>query len=267
MKVIALIVALVALGWAFPATETSDADEGRLGRRRVENVDKVVSSHTKLQRIPHRAPPQIYWTHSLAGSLSDHDGIITADTNSTKVTGLGFAQNNSYVATINIGRETLQLIVDTGSSDTWIVQKNYTCLDIDANGDYVQAPVCPVFPCIHYDRPYTKHVSWLRFTARCLCFRSVVQRHFPIRHCPGRSEIRHSLRGRFSSGRPSWIPGYHDCRDNSEEAGVHPCRHGGLQRGWTHQRDPGTCVSHCRSSFQQHELVSEDTWLTSPPQV
>lgn len=33
-----------------------------------------------------------------------------------------------YLAPVTIGGEVFELIVDTGSSDLWVVQKNFTCI-------------------------------------------------------------------------------------------------------------------------------------------
>ncbi|KAK1990816.1 hypothetical protein LX36DRAFT_675664 [Colletotrichum falcatum] len=47
------------------------------------------------------------------------------------VTNLTDSNGYEYIASIIFGSETLQVIVDSGSSDTWAVQKDFICLDHD----------------------------------------------------------------------------------------------------------------------------------------
>ncbi|KAJ6525127.1 acid protease [Mycena capillaripes] len=45
----------------------------------------------------------------------------------------GTAFDEEYLTSVNIGGQHFSLIVDTGSSDTWIVQKGFNCFDLDGN--------------------------------------------------------------------------------------------------------------------------------------
>src|SRR3569833_25660 len=140
--ILALIVAPVTLGWAIPAPEDTALDRRRLNTRRTEKEDNIVTSQVSLRRIAHQSLHlQQYWNHSSAGHLNERSNGIAADVNLTSTTGLTLVQNNSYIASVTIGRETLDLLVDTGSSDTWVIRKDSTCLRPDSRGHFRQASV------------------------------------------------------------------------------------------------------------------------------
>ncbi|KAJ7226970.1 acid protease [Mycena pura] len=54
------------------------------------------------------------------------------------LTGADFEEE--YITNVTVGDQHFSLIVDTGSSDTWIVQKGFTCLDL--SGNPVPQPTC-----------------------------------------------------------------------------------------------------------------------------
>ncbi|KAJ6597804.1 acid protease [Mycena vulgaris] len=56
----------------------------------------------------------------------------------------GAAFENEYLVNITIGGQNFQVIIDTGSSDTWVVHKNFTCFDLSGNS--VPAATCDFGP-------------------------------------------------------------------------------------------------------------------------
>ena len=108
MKATIAFFALLALGLAAPLAV--DAGE------QVTSVDKVSSNHVSLRRI--EASPRSQrpiWSQSLFNS---------ADSNSTNTT---FLFNRNYIAKLSIGKEDFEVIIDTGSSDTWLITDDFLC--------------------------------------------------------------------------------------------------------------------------------------------
>jgi len=126
----------VTLGWALPGPGQpgEDARLGGLGPRRTDTVDQVASHVVSLQRVSHQQHPRTYWANSLARYLENRIDRLAADADPAQWTPLRLVQNNSYTAVIEIGGEKLEVIVDTGSSDTWVLQKNYACYGLDNRG-------------------------------------------------------------------------------------------------------------------------------------
>jgi len=140
---LSLFCTFVALGWALPSPGDSGTEGGRpeMGRRRAMAVDRIVPNVVNLQRISNQPSPRTYWANTMArylGGLVD-GGASAADP--IKSTRLSLVQNNSYVATLEVGGEKVQVIVDTGSADTWVLRKNYTCFGFDNAGNRRQATV------------------------------------------------------------------------------------------------------------------------------
>ena len=135
-----LIVGWVACGLALPGLTPFESESSRAGsQRRPEAIDRVVPNAISLQRISHQTSPRTYWANTLGRYLGDHLGAAAADP--SKPVPLSLVQNNSYVATIGIGEGKVNVIVDTGSADTWVLQKNYTCYGYNSRGVRVKAPV------------------------------------------------------------------------------------------------------------------------------
>ncbi|KAJ7478970.1 acid protease [Mycena latifolia] len=56
------------------------------------------------------------------------DGLIGKGT-TVSLTGANF--DHEYITDVTFGGQTFKLIVDTGSSDTWVIQQGFSCLDPD----------------------------------------------------------------------------------------------------------------------------------------
>ncbi len=92
-------------------------------------VDVVTPNYVEMQRTSGRLPTP-NWQVSLHKDLGD-TWDLTADAVGTKVatTNMTFFHNTNYVVPIKIGKQELLVAVDTGSSDTWVIQNNFTCVD------------------------------------------------------------------------------------------------------------------------------------------
>ncbi|KAJ7478969.1 acid protease [Mycena latifolia] len=64
---------------------------------------------------------------------------------STTVSLAGASFDHEYVTDVTFGGQTFKLIVDTGSSDTWVIQQGFSCLD-PATGDPQPAQSCGLGP-------------------------------------------------------------------------------------------------------------------------
>ncbi|KAJ7087075.1 acid protease [Mycena epipterygia] len=60
-------------------------------------------------------------------------GKRTAPTSSSTVVVDGSDFDEEYLTNVTVGGQHFSLIVDTGSSDTWVAQKGFNCFDIDGN--------------------------------------------------------------------------------------------------------------------------------------
>ncbi|KAJ7473440.1 acid protease [Mycena latifolia] len=56
----------------------------------------------------------------------------------------GAAFDDEYLVNITVGGKKFQVILDTGSSDTWVTHTNFTCFDLDGNS--VPAATCDFGP-------------------------------------------------------------------------------------------------------------------------
>jgi hypothetical protein len=51
---------------------------------------------------------------------------------------------DEYLTDITVGDATFQVVLDTGSSDTWLIQKNFQC--VDSNGKKQSESACAFGP-------------------------------------------------------------------------------------------------------------------------
>ena len=108
MRAIFVYLALGALGSAV----------GVLGQK-----DGPAPNNIKLRRIESSARTRRpLWTRSLRQ-------LDSREANATKFTNTTFLFNRNYVASITLGGQDFEVMLDTGSSDTWVIKSNFTCLD------------------------------------------------------------------------------------------------------------------------------------------
>ncbi|KAF9871875.1 alpha-l-rhamnosidase [Colletotrichum karsti] len=86
----------------------------------------TVSSHVLELRKVDGVSPAETWIRSIRKGPGA-DGLY----NTGHVTNMTFLNGFEYIASIGFGDETLDVIVDSGSSDTWAVQKGFICQDVD----------------------------------------------------------------------------------------------------------------------------------------
>lgn len=74
--------------------------------------------------------PQRNWQKTLHKAVGD-TWDLNSEYNLTKpaTSNMTFLYNTNYAIPISIGDQEFQVTVDTGSSDTWVVQSNFTCVD------------------------------------------------------------------------------------------------------------------------------------------
>jgi hypothetical protein len=70
--------------------------------------------------------------------------------------GVGFAENAAkgieYIIDVEVGDTNYSLIIDTGSSDTWVARSNFACLDINTKASRPQTS-CKFGPLFHGEFP------------------------------------------------------------------------------------------------------------------
>lgn len=52
----------------------------------------------------------------------------------------GVSYNRAYATDLTIGGQTFEVIVDTGSSDTWVIERGFVC--VDGSGNVVPESEC-----------------------------------------------------------------------------------------------------------------------------
>ncbi|GKT59534.1 aspartic-type [Colletotrichum tofieldiae] len=106
--------------------DIAEVDLSSLQKRSVDSGPLEVSPHVlELSRVAGTSPAQT-WIQSIRNGAGENGLYKTGHvTNMTDLNGF------EYIASILFGDETLQVIVDSGSSDTWAVQKDFICQDSD----------------------------------------------------------------------------------------------------------------------------------------
>src|SRR5262245_35669098 len=89
---------------------------------RKRSPDVITQHYVAIRRNPQRSPQQD-WLQSLRAG-PDRDGHFALRSDQTK---LVYHESHGYLANISIGTEELQVIMDTGSSDTWLLDQDVNC--------------------------------------------------------------------------------------------------------------------------------------------
>ncbi|KUJ24357.1 uncharacterized protein LY89DRAFT_745190 [Mollisia scopiformis] len=104
-----LVLPILAAGFAIPNQKPSYT----LHLTRIPSTNKT-ASHSLRQAIRSFSPTSSSTTPSLSNITSAELG-------------------QDFLANITFGSTTRIAIIDTGSSDTWLVQQNFTCVDYTTN--------------------------------------------------------------------------------------------------------------------------------------
>ncbi|KAL1860649.1 hypothetical protein VTK73DRAFT_7223 [Phialemonium thermophilum] len=149
MKYTALVLPLAGLASATPLAHAVDSTTEssplrfrfRAGHlpsqphaRGVQKKDVVVSNAVPMRKVTNAGGNNALrsvWKQPLHKTFAD-GWDLTAETNTTTPAArLRFLIHNQYIVPIQIDDQELQVTVDTGSSDTWVVQSNFSCFDPD----------------------------------------------------------------------------------------------------------------------------------------
>ncbi|KXH60519.1 eukaryotic aspartyl protease [Colletotrichum salicis] len=127
-SVSSLVGSVVAVSRVPLHFDITEVDLSPLQKRSDDSEPLEVSPHVlELSRVVGTSPAQT-WNQSIRnGPGSDGTYKTGHVTNMTDLNGY------QYIASIVFGDETLQVIVDSGSSDTWAVQKDFICQDSDGS--------------------------------------------------------------------------------------------------------------------------------------
>lgn len=133
-SIVAIASAASLIGSAAAASRSplqfdiTEVDLSSLQKRSVDSQPLEVSPHVlELNRVVGSSPAQT-WIQSIRNGPGSNGMFKTGH-----VTNLTDLNGYEYIASILFGDETLQVIVDSGSSDTWAVQKDFICQDFDGN--------------------------------------------------------------------------------------------------------------------------------------
>jgi hypothetical protein len=91
--------------------------------RRTRSALAVTPRSIELRRLEHKSE-SAQWLNAMRLGPSE-DGHYALSTNSTR---LNFLQGKQYSGRLGFGDEEFEVIIDTGSSDTWVVHQNFTCV-------------------------------------------------------------------------------------------------------------------------------------------
>ena len=120
-----LAAAPAALGWSLPVPRALSA----LSRPR-DVVDPVATDFIKLERVTGDKVMASRLSRTLLAKHQRRDeDAIQADPTSSKTANLTFLYQNNYVGDVSVNGEKVKLVIDTLTSDTWIVKNGFTCVD------------------------------------------------------------------------------------------------------------------------------------------
>jgi len=111
-----------AFGIRFIETPPSSSRQVR-ARRQVDNATPPI--HLPLRRVP--SPSwKPHWLETASDLLHDS---IDGPVNSTRMT---YWRTSQYVGNISLGSQDFTVVMDSGSSDTWVVHEDFVCIDNDS---------------------------------------------------------------------------------------------------------------------------------------
>jgi hypothetical protein len=99
--------------------------------------DQVTDNYLVLERSSASSK-----SSAVLSSLQEANGLRKRQTPSTELTPL--LGGSEFVAEITLGGQTVKTIMDTGSSDTWLIQKGFQCTD--TSGAKVSEATCNFGP-------------------------------------------------------------------------------------------------------------------------
>jgi len=128
MKAILALLAAApgTLGWSLSGPGAAEAP----GRRLRDVTDPVATEYIKLERVSGDRAMASQLSRVLAAKHERRaEGALQADPNSSKTANLTFLYQNNYVGDVSVGGERVKLVIDTLTSDTWIVKNGFACVD------------------------------------------------------------------------------------------------------------------------------------------
>ena len=129
MKAIVAVLAAApaALGWSLFGV-TADALAASLRPR--DAVDPVATQYIRLERVAGDAVRASRLSRVLAAKHERREeAALQADPTASKTANLTFLYQNNYVGDVSVNGEKVKLVIDTLTSDTWIVKNGFTCVD------------------------------------------------------------------------------------------------------------------------------------------
>jgi len=123
-----VFLALAALSNAMPATDSSLTAKST--HRKPRSL-QITSNVAELQRRSGSAPPSSKWLHS---TMVENGTLEYGEANL-----LSLVLGEEFATNVSFGSQTFEAIVDTGSSDTWLVESGFTCVNITNNSTIPEA--------------------------------------------------------------------------------------------------------------------------------
>ncbi|KAJ5692444.1 hypothetical protein N7462_001867 [Penicillium macrosclerotiorum] len=157
-------VSLLAL--AVGAASFDDAPINHLARRNLQqrNVDLNVTTWKPVSSTTSRTVSKSSHAMSLqkikTGRANPRSaayllGLTSRATSSGSSVLTSLAEGEEYATSITFGTQTFDVIVDTGSSDTWVVKEGFECLDLDT-GKKVSTSECEFGSTYTVDSTFSK---------------------------------------------------------------------------------------------------------------
>ncbi|KAJ5894202.1 acid protease [Penicillium taxi] len=132
------------------AAPIHDSPVNHIARRTFQsrNADVNITTWKPTAQTASRTPDKSSHVLPLkkrkATSASSHSAAsLTGKTKKATTSGsstlISLAEGEEYATSITIGTQTFEVIVDTGSSDTWVVEEGFTCIDLDTGEDTTES--------------------------------------------------------------------------------------------------------------------------------
>jgi len=133
MYYLALLV-LTACAKALPVSD--DASSERTTSQLKVRTLQITSNVAELQRVSGDGPTSSKFLHEICShsSLAGQDGTEygQADLISAEL-------GQVFIANVSFGAQTFEAVIDTGSSDTWLVETGFTCVNHTDNSTLTEA--------------------------------------------------------------------------------------------------------------------------------
>jgi Eukaryotic aspartyl protease len=128
------LLALTAFANALPVSDNASSE--RATSQLIARSLQITSNVAELQRVSGDGPTSSKFLHAICsqGSLAGQDGTEygQADLISAEL-------GQVFITNVSFGGQIFEAVIDTGSSDTWLVETGFTCVNQTDNSTLTEA--------------------------------------------------------------------------------------------------------------------------------